>query len=72
MCEKKLSWQEIANKIKCPFSAEECKRNEGINQKEKRIENDTVLYVAECKYCGRKAVEWGYDQFASSNGWTPR
>ena len=60
---EKFTWEEIAAKIKCPIDSL-CKKNEGITTSQKRIENDTVIYVAKCHSCGKGAMEWGYDQFS--------
>lgn len=68
--DQKLTWQEITQGIKCPLSDLQCRKNEGIRTYGKRIEHDTVLYVAQCNYCGKKAMEWGYDQFSSANDFT--
>lgn len=65
--ELKLTWQEIAKGIKCPLNGLPCRKNEGIRTYEKRIEHDTVIYIAQCNYCGKKTMEWGYDQFSSNN-----
>lgn len=67
--EQKLTWQEIAEKINCPLNNLQCRKNEGVKQTyEKRIEHDTTLYIVQCNFCGKKAMEWGYDQFVGNNG----
>ena len=67
---QRLTWQEIAEKIKCPLNNLQCRKNEGMETYEKRIEHDTTLYVARCNFCGKKATEWGYDQFTNPNAFT--
>lgn len=51
-------WQEIESRIIC---RPRCQKNNGIERFERRIEHDTVIYIAKCRQCGAKAMEWGYD-----------
>jgi len=67
---QKLTYQEIAKGIKCPLNGLPCRKNERVKTYEQRIEHDTIIYVAQCSYCGKKAMEWGYDQFTSPNDLT--
>lgn len=65
--EEKVTWQEIAEKIKCPLDRLQCRKNEGVKTYGRRIEHDTTLYVAQCNFCSKESMEWGYDQFFSAN-----
>lgn len=51
-------WQEIVLRIVCRPG---CQRNKGIERLERRIEHDTVIYIAKCCQCEAKAMGWGYD-----------
>jgi hypothetical protein len=53
-----LMWQEIKSRIVC---RPKCQGNDKIKRYERRIEHDTVIYIAECRKCGAKAIGWGYD-----------
>jgi len=55
-----MRWQEIESKIVCRPG---CKRATGIKRFKRRIEHDTVIFVAECRQCGSKAMGWGYDNY---------
>ncbi len=65
-----LTWRGVEAKIVCPFDPDRCRKNEGIKRYERRVENDTVIYTAECNFCDKKAMEWGYDQFTIGNDYT--
>jgi hypothetical protein len=58
--EAMMRWQEIESRIVCRPG---CKRATGIKRFERRIEHDTVIYVAQCRECSAKAMEWGYDNY---------
>lgn len=53
-------WQDIEADIICPLTSSPCKKDEaGVRRLEDVKGHNTIIFKAECNFCGSKASGWG-------------